>query len=77
MSSYNIPSAIRNEAARQGFNSVEYAGCLDGSEYYSVACVSDDGTHLPTGLPTFIKDNNGELSVISGMDGLDLCSRFY
>lgn len=77
MSAHNIPSAIRNEAARQGFNSVEYAGCLDGSEYYSVACISSDGTPLPTGLPTFIKDNNGELSVISGMDGLDLCSRFY
>lgn len=77
MSTHAIPSEINDEAARQGFNSVEYAGCLDGSEYYSVACVSADGTPLPIGLPTFIKDDNGELSVISGLDGLDLCSRFY
>jgi len=77
MSTHAIPAEINDEAARQGFNSVEYAGCLDGSEYYSVACVSADGTPLPTGLPTFIKDDNGKLSVISGLDGLDLCSRFY
>lgn len=75
MSKHTIPTTVQKEAARNGFNSVEYAGRLDGFDYYSVGCVDDKGTPLPTGLPTFIQDNGGRLSIVSGLDGLDLSSR--
>lgn len=75
MSKHSIPTTVQKEAARNGFNSVEYSGRLDGFDYYSVGCVDSSGTPVPTGLPTFIKDNGGRLSIISGLDGLDLCSR--
>ena len=75
MSKHNIPITVQKESARYGFNSVEYAGRLDGVDYYSVGCVDSEGVPVPTGLPTFIQDNGGQLSFISGLDGLDLCSR--
>ena len=75
MSKHNIPITVQKESARYGFNSVEYAGPPDGFDYYSLGCVDSSGTPVPTGLPTFIQDNGGRLSIISGLDGLDLCSR--
>ena len=77
MSKHSIPSPVQNEASRNGFNRVEYAGRLDGFDYYSVGCVDGNGNPVPTGLPTFIQDNGGRLSIISGLGGLDLCSRLY
>lgn len=72
-----IPDIIKEEAARNGFNSIEYAGRLDGSDYYAVGIVDENGGPVPTGLPTFIKDCDNKLSIISGLDGLDLCSQLY
>ena len=77
MSDHLIPEYIKEEAAQNGFNSIEYAGRSDGSDYYSVGIVDVEGCPLPTGLPTFIKDSDGTLSIISGLDGLDLCSKFF
>lgn len=72
-----IPDNIKEEAAQNGFNSIDYAGRLDGSDYYAVGIVDKNGFPLPTGLPTFIKDSDGTLSIISGLDGLDLCYKFF
>ena len=77
MSDHVIPDYINAEAAQNGFNSIEYAGRLDGSDYYSVGIVDQKGCPVPTGFPTFIKDSDGKLFIISGLDGLDLCSKFY
>jgi len=77
MDDHLIPAYVKNEAARNGFNSIDYAGRLDGSDYYAVGIVDKNGFPLPTGMPTFIKAADGKLSIISGLDGLDLCSRFY
>lgn len=77
MSDNLTPDYIKEEAARNGFNSIDYTGRLDGSDYYSVGIADENGFPLPTGLPTFIKDSDGKLSIISGLDGLDLCSKFY
>lgn len=77
MSPHIIPDYIKEKAAQNGFNSIKYAGRLDGSEYYAVGIVDEKGSPVPTGLPTFIKDCDKKLSIISGLDGLDLCSQLY
>ena len=75
MSDNLIPNYITEIAAKNGFNSIEFAGRLDGSDYYSVGVVDKNGLPVPTGLPTFIQDKGRILSIISGMDGLDLCTK--
>ena len=77
MRKHTVPTPVQKEAASNGFNSVEYVGRLDGLDYYAVGCVDSNGTPVPTGLPTFIQDNGERLSIISGLDGLDLSSRLY
>ncbi len=48
MSDHLIPEYIKEEAAQNGFNSIEYAGRSDGSDYYSVGIVDGEGCPLPT-----------------------------
>lgn len=77
MSEHGIPANVQKEASREGFNRVKFLGSLDGIDYYSVGCVDSNGTPVPMGLPTFIQDDGGRLSIISGLDGLDLSSRLH
>ena len=53
MDDHLIPAFVKEEAARNGFNSIDYAGRLDGSDYYAVALLTRM-ILLLTGMPTFL-----------------------
>ena len=72
MGQQEIPKAVHDAARRQGFNYVEYAGQIDGANYYSVGVIDSNGDFVPIGLPTFIALKNGRVSWVSGEEGLGL-----
>ncbi len=76
MAQCEIPKKIQEEANRQGFNSISYAGQIDEVEYYSVGVLDSNGEYAPVGLPTFIALKSGRTSWVSGDDGLELSLRF-
>lgn len=65
----NVPEQVSVLATGHGFNSVELAGrAPDGSSIYSVGCVDGDGFALPTGLPHYIIERDGVLSLVCDGD---------
>lgn len=60
-----IPSNVLEYASLTGFNKISDKIVYEGCSYYPVAdCYN--GIPLPTGLPTYIKVDKGELSIYSG-----------
>ncbi len=76
MTQREIPRPVQEAASQQGFNSVSYAGQVDGVDYYSVEVIDSNGDVTPVGLPTFIALKGGRTSWVSGDDGLELSLRF-
>lgn len=76
MKQREIPKSVRQEASRLGFNSVSYAGEVDGVDYYAVGVIDRNGKFTPIGLPTFIALERGQMSWVSGDEGLELPLRF-
>ena len=70
-----IPAIVLQEAYKEGFNSVGYAGMLDGVQMYSVGIIDSDGIAVPMGLPTFILFDGNATSMVSGREGFDLMFR--
>lgn len=75
MTQREIPKSIQQEASRLGFNSVSYAGRIDGVYFYSVGVLDRNGEFAPVGLPTFIALEHGKTSWVSGDEGLELSLR--
>ena len=73
----DIPAIIKNKARELGFNSIELAKIIKGKSYYSIGVVDENGDALPTGLPTFLVLSDNQIEVVSGNEGLELCSRLY
>lgn len=67
-----IPKIIQEIALKQGFNKVSYEGELDGTKVFSVGVVTEDGTVVPLGMPTYLLLKDDEVSIISGKEGFDL-----
>lgn len=67
-----IPKIIKDKAAEQGFNAIEFIGVKNGSQAFSVGCVDEEGNPLPTGMPTVFLLKGDKISVVSGLEALDL-----
>lgn len=72
MTMKEIPTIVRQQASKQGFNSISFAGEIDGSLAFSVGCVDSEGIPVPMGFPTFILLKDDKTTLVSGLDGLDL-----
>ena len=59
----NVPEQVTNLARVHGFNSVELVRHTSDENVYSVCCVDGDGLSLPAGLPHYIIDRNGILTL--------------
>ena len=70
-----VPRQVKEFATQHGFNSVLFAGTLDGASVYSVGVIGNDGTPVPTGMPTYILLKGGEPTIVSGKEGFDLLFR--
>lgn len=64
----NIPEQVTKLANAHGFNSVELIKRTAYEYIYSVGSVDADGFALPVGLPHYIIDRNGLLSLVCDED---------
>lgn len=71
----NIPDIVKIAAQKEGFNSISYAGTLDGAEVFSVGVVDKNGTPVPMGMPNFILLKGNDTSLVCGQEGFDLMFR--
>ncbi len=69
-----IPEVIKKIMDEEKYNSCESFE-YDGVTYYSVGCVADDGTPLPTGLPEIYTIEDGRAIGLLGDAALDLLSK--
>lgn len=67
-----IPKIIKDKAEEQGFNAIEFIGVKNGFQVFSVGCVDEEENPLPTGLPTVFLLKGDKISVVSGLEALDL-----
>lgn len=63
-----IPKDVIELANRHGFNDVGLAKHTSTENVYSVGCVDDAGVSLPTGLPHYIFEREGALSLVCDED---------
>ncbi len=70
-----MKTIVQREAEKLGFNSVTFAGSIDGADYYAVGVIDKNGDFEPVGLPTFIALKDGQTSWICGDEGLELCCK--
>jgi len=70
-----IPQIVKDFAENKGFNSISFAGEIDGYLAFGVGCVDKNGIPIPMGLPTFVLLKNNTPSLISGLEGLELLDR--
>ena len=68
----NIPDIILTAARKNGFNSVTFAGEVDGAKAYRVGVIDWNGNPIPLGMPTFLLLKDNEVTMVSGSEGLDL-----
>ena len=73
----DVPNHIKEIAYENGCNSVEFVKNINGIDYYSIGLLDDNGMFVPTGLPEFIVVNGDDIKIISGNEGLELCSILY
>lgn len=73
--SKTVPNAVREKAEKIYCNDVEYIGKLDGLEVYREQADEQD-TPEPTGLPVLILWDGNRVKTVSGIESLDLLSRF-
>lgn len=71
------PKKVQELAAASGFNRAQYAGTLDGVNYFSLGIVDKNGDPLPSGLPAFVMEAGGRYSLVDGPAGLDVCNRLF
>lgn len=64
----NIPKDVIELASQHGFNDVELAKHTPTENIYSVGCVDDGGMSLPIGLPHYIFEREGVLSLVCDED---------
>lgn len=64
----NIPKQVTELASKNGYNAVELAGRTGAEIIYSVECVDENGMSLPMGLPCYIIDRGGQLSLVHDTD---------
>lgn len=79
--SKTIPEKVRETAANEGCNHVEFVGTIEGNtrnhDVYSISEVDKDGLPVPTGLPVLILwDGEDVEEVVYGARSLKLLSRF-
>ena len=67
-----VPQIVKEVARTYGFNNAKYCGELDGAKVYGVETVDSNGLPVPTGLPTFLLLKDGDITIVSGNEGLDL-----
>ncbi len=60
-----IPSNVLEFAIKTGMNRISEKKEFEGCSYYPVG-VRYEGSPCPTGLPTYIKVDKGELTIYSG-----------
>ena len=71
-----IPDIVKKTAYEQGFNDdIYFVGIIDGAELYSVGKLAENGTPLITGLPSYILLKDDSVTIVSGLEGLDLAYR--
>lgn len=71
----HIPEIVKDTAEYNGFNSISFAGTIDGCQVFSVGVKDENGTPIPLGMPTFIILKDNTTSVIGGPKGLELLFR--
>lgn len=64
----NVPEQITRMANSYGFNTVKLVKQTKEESVYSIQIVDADGFSLPTGLPHYIVDRNGNLSLVCDTD---------
>lgn len=67
----DIPKHVEKFAKEQGWGELEFAGNYKGVDYY-FEINDDDDDIAPTGLPSFIADNHGEVYIACGLETLEL-----
>ena len=70
-----IPQIIKDAARKHACNLVSYCGEIDGAKVFSVETVDLNGLPVPTGLPTFLLFKDGEITFVSGKEGLELACK--
>jgi len=70
-----IPNIIKQEASKQGFNSVEYLASFEGQEVFGLSRIGEDGRPEPTGLPTLLLLKEGVIEKFCGTDAMELCRK--
>lgn len=70
-----VPKNIKRFATSLGYNFIRYAGAISEVKYYGIGIVDEAGMMLPLGLPAFIKDEGGRLSLVEGEAGLEISRR--
>ncbi len=78
--SKTIPNKVRDVAANEGCNHVEYVGTIEGNtrshEVFSISEVDENGLPIPTGLPVLVLWDGEEVEeVVTGARSLKLLSR--
>lgn len=71
-----IPDIIKEIAANEGCNHVEYIGILHDKDVYSISEIGSDGLFVTRGLPTLILWDGKNYTTITGMESLDILEQF-
>ena len=71
-----IPNIIKEIAANEGCNHVEFVGTLDNKKVYSIHESREDSLNGTTGFPRLIVWNGKDYTTITGMESLDILEQF-
>lgn len=71
-----IPDIIKDIAANEGCNHVEFVATLDNKEVYSISEMGADGLFVPRGLPTLVLWDGNDYTTITGKESLDILEQF-
>ena len=70
-----IPDIIKELAAKEGCNHVEFVGNIDNQDVYCISELDDDGLFVPCGLPTLLFWNGSTYKTITSEESLTLLRR--
>ena len=73
----NIPKIIQETAKKYGYDRCSFLGMREGAQAFVIGHSYEEKEPPPTGLPTVLLFRDGKVSVISGIEALDLLWYLY
>ena len=67
-----IPKIIKEEAEKEGLNSVGFIGKRRGKDAFDVGYVDENGEAVPTGLPVIYLFDGKTVETVYGEEALEL-----